>query len=103
MSAEQQVVTFLPPNRPFGGTERAAEAVGEMLDWVGCGNDLVQLGRQFLDPRTALSSSDPAGHGQTPDCRSHAKHVATRYPELSNHGRSSLPAIERGCATVKKP
>src|SRR5258707_15558456 len=48
--AEQQVATFLPPNRPFGWAERAAEAVGEMLNRVGCGNDLVQLGRQFLDP-----------------------------------------------------
>ena len=70
--AEQQVATFLPPNRPFGWAELAAEPVGEMPNWLGCGNDLVQLGCQFLDPRRDLSPSDPARHIETPNCDSRA-------------------------------
>src|SRR3984893_14506772 len=84
--AEQQVATFLPPNRPFGWAERAAETVGEMLDWVGCGNDLVQLGRQFLDPRSVLSPGDPARHGQTPDARTPTQRPKSSYPALGEHG-----------------
>jgi hypothetical protein len=29
---KQEIVAFLPPDWPFGGPERAAEAVGQLLD-----------------------------------------------------------------------
>src|SRR5258707_11491417 len=48
--AEDQEAAFLPPQRPLGRSLWAAEALGEVLDRLGRGDDLFQLPRQLLDP-----------------------------------------------------
>src|SRR5262245_25600555 len=53
--AEQEIAALLPPQWPFGRSDIAAEAGGELLDRLGGRNDLVELGRELLDfPRWRL-------------------------------------------------
>src|SRR5262245_33565706 len=47
--AEQEIAALLPPHRPFGRPEIAAEAGGEFLDRLRGRDDLVELGRELLD------------------------------------------------------
>ena len=47
--AEQQVAAFLPPQRPFGRTERTSEAARDLADRLGGRDDLVQRGIQSVD------------------------------------------------------
>src|SRR5882724_5980329 len=53
--AEQKIAALLPPHRPFGRPEIAAEARGKLLDRLGGRDDLVKLRRELLDlPRRRL-------------------------------------------------
>src|SRR5882724_3282308 len=53
--AEQKIAALLPPHRPFGRPEIAAETGGELLDRLRRCDDLVKLGRELLDlPRWRL-------------------------------------------------
>ena len=42
--AEQQIAAFLPPDRPLGRTQFAAEAAGQFVDGLRWGNDPLQGG-----------------------------------------------------------
>ena len=76
----------------------AAEPVGEMLNWLGCGNDLVQLGCQFLDPRRVLSPGDLPDTARPPTTtaapsrhRRDSRNRATIYAALMLRNRGDGP------------
>ena len=64
--AEQQIAALLPPDRSFGGSECAAEAIGELLDGFGRRDDRVQPLLQLLDPLGSLrpDAASSAGDGK---------------------------------------
>jgi len=70
---EQQVAAFLPPHRAFGWPQRAPEALGQLLDGLGGGDNLVQFRREWLDPlgRLGLDASDAPRQRQAADRHCH--------------------------------
>src|SRR5262249_37838980 len=76
--AEQQITAFLPPDRSFSGSHRAAEAIGQLLDGLGRRDDLVQLWSELLDPlgRLGQYATDATSHGQAAYCHSHPQNVS---------------------------
>jgi hypothetical protein len=57
--AEQEIAAFLPPQRPFGRSERPAEALAELEDRLGRGDDSVEFRRKFLDSLGGLRRRRP--------------------------------------------
>src|SRR5262249_1624851 len=99
---EQEVAALLPPERPLGGSQRAAEAGCQFLDRLVHGDDPVDLRRKPLDawlhlrlrlsPRAAC-----AARGQASDCDGHLQRATASNFALVVHTDSSL-AIACCCA-----
>ena len=91
--AEQQVAALLPPDRPFGGSELAAQAGGQFPDRLRGVDDRVQAWIKPLDPLARLGrrSSKAACDREAARRRRHCQHVPARYGVLSTHG--TLPRL----------
>src|SRR5262245_28014479 len=100
---EQEVAALLPPERPLGGSQRAAEAGCQFLDRLVHGDDLVELRRKLLDARLHLrlclrSRVACAARGQAGDRAGHLQRATASNFALAVHGDSSL-----AIASMKRP
>src|SRR5262249_13923411 len=96
---EQEVAALLPPERPLGGSQRAAEAGCQFLDRLVHGDDLVELRRKPLNAWLHLRlrlRSRARPRSSAPQCAAPAP-PAARAPRAATRPRRrvqpGIPAI----------
>src|SRR5205823_11110192 len=86
--AEQQIATFLPPQRPLGGSLAPAIAIGEIFDALRGRDNALHFGRELLDTRR----HGVVGHGRS----SGRAAAAGALADYSSAGAAPTAALAHG-------